>query len=85
MSKLEEKVIGVIRENLANNEDREISLNDDFTMDLGLDSIQQMGILFSLEDEFGISIIDDESNYKFFGVQTVKELIEVLEEMDLDA
>ncbi len=57
-------------------EESQISDNASFTNDLGADSLEQADILFSLEDEFGITADDtDEAE----GLKTVADIVSYLE------
>ena len=72
---VEEKVKEIIVKLLGVNPE-EISPEAKFQEDLGADSLEQADILFSLEDEFGITADDtDEAE----GLRTVADIVSYLE------
>ena len=54
-----------------------ISMETDIIDDLGADSLDVVELIMSLEDEFGISISDDEAQ----NLTTVKNIVEYLEKI----
>ena len=78
MDELFNRVKGVIKENVLIENDVEITLQDEFFGNLGFDSVKFMGLFYSLEDEFDVSIINSNENYKFYSIVTVGDLVEVL-------
>jgi acyl carrier protein len=39
-----------------------------------------MGLFYSIEDEFGITIFDGDQGYRFFAIETLGELVELVSE-----
>ena len=54
-----------------------ISMDTNIIDDLGADSLDVVELIMSLEDEFGISISDDEAQQLY----TVKRIVEYLEKL----
>lgn len=69
----------IIKENMIAEEDISIKPEDEFFGNLGFDSVKFMGLFYSLEDEFDISIINSAENYLFYSIVTVNDLIDVLQ------
>ena len=68
-----QRVIGVIA-SYAELETGQVSLNTSFE-DLGFDSLDALSLITELEDEFDISISDDE----VYSIATVHDAVEVLQ------
>jgi acyl carrier protein len=75
MADIAEKVRQVISEKLQIDA-AQVTMEAAIVEDLGADSLEQADILFSLEDEFGITADDtDEAE----GLRTVKDIVSYLE------
>lgn len=74
MSDIKEKVIKIIVDRLGVDEDQ-VTLEASFTNDLGADSLDQVELIMEFENEFGISIPDEEAEK----ISTVGLAIEHLE------
>ncbi len=37
-----------------------------------------MGLFYSIEEEFEISIFDNEENYRFFAIETIDDLVSLI-------
>jgi len=74
MSDIKEKVISIIVDRLGVDEDQ-VTLEASFTNDLGADSLDQVELIMEFENEFGISIPDEEAEK----ILTVGAAIEHLE------
>ena len=55
-----------------------ITLESDIIKDLGADSLDVVELLISLEDDYGISIPEDD----IVGVKTVKDIVEMIEKLN---
>ncbi len=73
-----QRVIGVIA-SYAELETGQVSLNTSFE-DLGFDSLDALSLITELEDEFDISISDDE----VYSISTVHDAVEVLQRRVLE-
>ncbi len=60
MASIEERVIKIICEQLDVKE-KDVSLDSSFVEDLGADSLDQVELIMAMEEEFGISISDEEA------------------------
>ena len=69
------KVIEIIREQLGQDKDT-ITDETHFINDLGADSLDTVELVMELEDEFGISISDEEAEK----IQTVGDAVKYIEE-----
>ncbi len=69
-----EKVIGIIREQLGQDKGT-ITDETHFINDLGADSLDTVELVMELEDEFGISISDEEAEK----IQTVGDAVKYIE------
>jgi acyl carrier protein len=69
-----DKVVAIIREQLGQDKD---SITDEthFINDLGADSLDTVELVMELEDEFGISISDEEAEK----IQTVGDAVKYIE------
>ena len=54
-----------------------ITLESDVVKDLGADSLDVVGLLISLEDDYGISIPEDD----IVNVKTVKDIVDMIEKL----
>ena len=70
-----DKVIEIIREQLGQEKDA-ITDETHFINDLGADSLATVELVMELEDEFGISISDEEAEK----IQTVGDAVKYIEE-----
>lgn len=77
MNNIEERIISVIRENMPNRT-LNIEKESELICNLGFDSVRLMGMLYSLEEEFQIEIINGENNFLFFSITNVQDLIDVM-------
>ncbi|HIZ03466.1 MAG TPA: acyl carrier protein [Candidatus Borkfalkia avistercoris] len=55
-----------------------ITLESDIIKDLGADSLDVVELLISLEDDYGISIPEDD----IVGVKTVKDIVDMIEKLE---
>ena len=75
MSSIEEKVKKIVAEQLTVPEDQ-ITSQKSFEADLGADSIGLVELMMQFEDEFDMSIPDDEAE----GIRTVGDAVKYIEE-----
>jgi acyl carrier protein len=71
MASIEERVIKIICEQL-DVEEKDVTPESSFVDDLGADSLDQVELIMAMEEEFGISISDEEAQK----ITTVKDAIE---------
>ena len=74
MSNIAEKVKEIIVDKLGVDES-EVTADASFTNDLGADSLDTVELIMEFENEFGISIPDDQAE----NIQTVGEAIKYIE------
>ncbi len=74
MSNIAEKVKEIIVDKLGVDES-EVTTDASFTNDLGADSLDTVELIMEFENEFGISIPDDQAE----NIQTVGEAIKYIE------
>ncbi|MCD7454316.1 hypothetical protein HAX54_024328 [Datura stramonium] len=74
-----EKVISIVRKQLALPVDTKASPESTFTKDLGADSLDTVEIVMALEEEFGIAV-EEENSENIVTVQDAADLIENLVE-----
>ena len=74
MSSVEDRVVEIVAEQLGADKEK-ISLKTSFVNDLGADSLDQVGLVMELEEEFDITIPDDAAEK----IQTVGEAIAHIE------
>ncbi|MFR2794431.1 MAG: acyl carrier protein [Eisenbergiella sp.] len=84
MENLKKKIIEIVKENMIENQEKIIKETDELVGDLGYDSIRFMGLFYTLEDEFDIQIINSVENYLFFSVETVQDLIDLLQKLNIE-
>lgn len=65
----EEKIISIISRNIE--QKQAVTLDQELVADLGMDSLSVMMVVQALEDEFQISINDDD----FKGLKTVRDVV----------
>jgi acyl carrier protein len=75
MSSIEERVKKIVVEQLGVNES-EVSTDASFVDDLGADSLDTVELVMALEEEFDITIPDEEAEK----IQTVGQAIQYIEE-----
>jgi acyl carrier protein len=73
---LEKRVISVIRNNVEDCGDVEITSNTELVKELGIDSFGAMMIILGLGDEFSINLED----FDFSQFKTVQDVVEHLKE-----
>lgn len=71
MASIQERVIKIICEQL-DVEEKDVTLESSFVEDLGADSLDQVELIMAMEEEFGISISDEEAQK----IATVKDAVE---------
>ena len=72
-----EKVRDMLAKQLNVSADK-ITLESDVVKDLGADSLDVVELLISLEDDYGISIPEDD----IVNVKTVKDIVEMIEKLN---
>ncbi len=72
-----EKVREMLAKQLNLSQDK-ITLESDVVKDLGADSLDVVELLISLEDDYGISIPEDD----IVNVKTVKDIVEMIEKLN---
>lgn len=75
MSSVEERVIQIVSEQMMHAKDQ-ITRETSFVNDLGADSLDQVELVMELEEEFNITIPDEEAER----IQTVGQAISYIEE-----
>ncbi|MDB4637388.1 MAG: acyl carrier protein [Planctomycetaceae bacterium] len=75
MENLEDKVINIVSEQLSVSKD-EITLTSNFIDDLKADSLDLVELVMEFEDEFGITVPDDD----YEKIRTVGNAIEYIRE-----
>ena len=68
------KVVSMLSEQLNVDENR-ITLESDVIKDLGADSLDVVQMLMSLEDDFGITVTEDEAS----NLRTVSDIVALIE------
>lgn len=71
MASIEERIIKIICEQLDVDQ-KDVTPESSFVDDLGADSLDQVELIMAMEEEFGISISDEEAQK----IATVKDAIE---------
>jgi acyl carrier protein len=74
VASVEERVIDIVCENLAVNKDQ-VNRNTSFQEDMGADSLDIVELVMELEEEFEITIPDDQAEK----IKTVGEAIDYIE------
>ncbi|MBR5439703.1 MAG: acyl carrier protein [Clostridia bacterium] len=69
-----EKVKNLLVENLGVAEEK-ITLESEIIKDLGADSLDLVEMLLAMEENFGITISDDETE----NIKTVKDIVDIIE------
>ena len=69
-----ERVKELLVENLGVAEDK-ITLESEIIKDLGADSLDLVEMLLSMEENFGITISDDQTE----NIKTVKDIVDIIE------
>lgn len=69
-----EKVINIVSQELKVEKEK-ITLDTNFTNDLGADSLDAVELMMAIEDEYGISIPDEDAQ----NFSTVRDVVEFLE------
>ncbi len=77
---IKERVIDIVQSNMTCGTPVNTDGNQNFIQDLGFDSIKLMGLFYSVEEEFSIEIFDNPNNFKFFSIETLNDLIELIQE-----
>lgn len=71
---IEDRVVSIIARNIEKKKKNAVTLSSDLAADLGADSLAVLMIIQALEDEFGISI--DDEDFKKIG--TVRDIVDNL-------
>ncbi len=71
MASIEERIIKIICEQLDVDE-KDVTLDSSFVEDLGADSLDQVELIMAMEEQFGISISDEEAQK----IVTVRDAVE---------
>ena len=71
-----EKVKGMIVEKLGISEDK-ITLESEIVKDLGADSLDLVEMLLSMEENFGITISDEQTE----NIKTVKDIVDIIDSL----
>ena len=71
-----EKVKEMLVEKLGVSEDK-VTLESEIVKDLGADSLDLVEMLFSLEENFGITISDDQTE----NIKTVKDIVDIIDSL----
>ena len=69
------KVVSIIAEQLGISEES-VSANSDVVKDLGADSIDIVQLLMTMEDEFGVTVTEDDADR----LKTVGDIVKIIEE-----
>lgn len=69
------KVVSIIAEQLGISEES-ISENSDVVKNLGADSIDIVQLLMAMEDEFGVTVTEDDADR----LKTVGDIVKIIEE-----
>lgn len=76
-----ERLFELVKTNTFLESARQIAPESRLIEDLEYDSIKLLGLIVAIESEFSLSIINDTNMYKFFSIETVAELMEVIGEL----
>jgi acyl carrier protein len=77
MSDYEARVCAIIRRVGKRKEEGELPLDADVFRELGVESTAALDLLFSLEDEFGVSVPDE----AFSSARTVRKMAELIDQL----
>ena len=69
------KVVSIIAEQLGISEES-VSASSDVVKDLGADSIDIVQLLMAMEDEFGVTVTEDDADR----LKTVGDIVKIIEE-----
>ncbi len=69
------KVVSIIAEQLGISGEN-VSANSDVVKDLGADSIDIVQLLMAMEDEFGVTVTEDDADR----LKTVGDIVKIIEE-----
>ena len=75
MSDIKQEIIDVVGEHL-NYDKNKIQMKSDIVNDLGADSLDCVEVVMALEEQYGISITDEDTA----NVRTIEQLIKLVEE-----
>ncbi|WP_145264450.1 acyl carrier protein [Planctomycetes bacterium Pan216] len=75
MANIQERVIEIIAEQMGVSKDQ-VSSETSFVNDLGADSLDQVELVMELEEEFDITIPDEQAEH----IQTVGQAVKYIEE-----
>ena len=71
-----EKVKGMLVEKLGISEDK-ITLESEIVKDLGADSLDLVEMLLSMEENFGVTISDEQTE----NIKTVKDIVDIIDSL----
>ncbi len=71
-----EKIKEMLVEKLGISEDK-ITLESEIVKDLGVDSLDLVEMLLSMEENFGITISDDQTE----SIKTVKDIVDIIDSL----
>ena len=71
-----EKIKGMLVEKLGISEDK-ITLESEIVKDLGADSLDLVEMLLSMEENFGITISDEQTE----NIKTVKDIVDIIDSL----
>ena len=71
-----EKIKGMLVEKLGISEDK-ITLESEIVKDLGADSLDLVEMLLSMEENFGITISDEQTE----NIKTVKDIVDIIDNL----
>ncbi len=71
-----EKIKGMLVEKLGISEDK-ITLESEIVKDLGADSLDLVEMLLSMEENFGITISDEQTE----NIKTVKDIVDLIDSL----
>jgi acyl carrier protein len=74
---IETRVCAIIRRVSKRKDDGEMPLDADVFRELGVESTAALDLLFSLEDEFGVSVPDE----AFSSARTVRKMTELVSQL----
>ena len=71
-----EKIKGMLVEKLGISEDK-ITLESEIVKDLGADSLDLVEMLLSMEENFGVTISDEQTE----NIKTVKDIVDIIDSL----